>query len=67
MKSLPQHPWTPIDDVLAVIRDPKWMWPLNSRCKYVTLRLDVRDFHCIIMDRDGNEITLDELKHQHEE
>ena len=34
----------------------------NPKCKYITLRIDTRDLKCIIMDRDDNEITIDQLK-----
>lgn len=59
--------WIPIDGVMEVIqkmRDNKWLWPFNSRCKYITLRLDMRDGHCVIRDRNGNIISLADLNRQ---
>lgn len=43
-----------------------WTWWKNSRCKYINLRIDTRDGGFVrIFDRDGHEITLDELKYQY--
>jgi hypothetical protein len=59
--------WIPIDEVLAVIRDRNWVWFRNNRCKYISVRIDTRSrFHmCVIFDRYGAPITLDDLKLQH--
>lgn len=43
-----------------------WSWMRNGDCKYVSVRVDMRDGHCIIKDRYGKVIDLDKLKHQHE-
>jgi len=59
--------WIPIDGVMEVIqkmRENKWLWPFNSRCKYITLRLDMRDGHCVMRDRRGNIISLADLNRQ---
>jgi len=42
----------------------EWSWLRNSRCKYVTVRLDTRAGAHALLDRDGHEITLDELRWQ---
>ena len=42
----------------------KWKWVFNRRCKYITVRIDMRDGKCVIMDRDGKEITPEELEKQ---
>ncbi len=67
--NIPDSPpvWVSVDDVLKVIRDPRWIWAANSPCKYIQLRLDTRDGHCLIYDRDNNEITLRELSRQFDE
>lgn len=41
-----------------------WMWIKNMRCKYISLRIDMRDGTFIILDRDGNRISFDDLKRQ---
>lgn len=42
-----------------------WQWIKNSRCKYVQLRIDMRDGGFIIQDRHGKRISLDQLKYQY--
>ena len=42
----------------------KWVWRRNSQCKYVSLRFDTRGGDFIILDRDDNRITFEELKKQ---
>lgn len=60
------YPWLRLEDVLAVIRDPAWCWARNWRCKYIGVRMDTRTRTnlCVIYDRSGKPITLDELKFQ---
>jgi len=51
--------WDHIDDALAVIelaRAGRWVWMENPQCKYIELRIDMRDGGCIIKDREGNRI-----------
>lgn len=43
----------------------QWEWYLNSRCKYVELRIDMRTGHCIIRDREGKRLNPDDLAHQY--
>ena len=60
--------WDNIDDVLPVIeaaRDRKWKWVLNTACKYIELRVDMRDGGCIIKDRHGNRINPENLAYQY--
>jgi len=35
------------------MRAGEWVWYLNTKCKYVDLRVDMRDGGCIIMVDDG--------------
>ena len=42
----------------------KWNWLSNPACKYVSIRVDMRDGGFVLLDRDGNRITLDQLKGQ---
>ena len=64
------------DEVIAFIKEvtksdfdfdsePKWNWMRNPRCKYVQLRIDMRDGGFVILDRDNQRITFDELKYQY--
>jgi hypothetical protein len=43
----------------------EWSWARNSRCKYVTLRLDTRSGAYAIVDRNGNDITMGQLGWQY--
>jgi hypothetical protein len=42
----------------------KWSWTKNSKCKYINVRIDMRDGMCILEDRDGNQISIEKLEHQ---
>lgn len=57
--------WVPAQEVLDIITNEEWCWALNVRCKYVELRIDVRDGKCSIKDRDGNPITLEDVRYQY--
>jgi hypothetical protein len=51
--------WDHIDGALAVIelaRAGRWVWMENPQCKYIELRIDMRDGGCIIKDREGKRI-----------
>ena len=59
--------WDSIDDVIPIIkasRESKWSWVRNPRCKYIELRIDMRDGGCIIRDRNGTRIDPTELTYQ---
>ncbi len=43
----------------------KWSWPANTRCKYVTLSIDTRRGAFRVEDRDGHEITEEQLLWQY--
>jgi hypothetical protein len=46
--------------------DRAWSWVLNSRCKYIDIRIDMRDGAFILHDRDMERISIDQLKYQYE-
>lgn len=59
--------WDHIDDVLPVIeaaRAGKWTPYENMACKYIELRIDMRDGGCIIKNAHGERINPDELRKQ---
>ena len=61
--------WENIDEVIKVLEKMKreeWTWMKNSRCKYLNLRVDMRDGHCVIKDRNGLPINIEELNFQFE-
>lgn len=49
---------------LACVSTRRWSWHRNSRAKYVTLKIDTRSGAYKILDRDENEITLEQLEFQ---
>lgn len=60
--------WDNINDflrVLTAMREKKWIWVYNSKCKYVNLRVDMRDGGALLMDRDGKRIAPEELAWQY--
>lgn len=59
--------WESAQEALDVIFNDDWKWINNSRCKYISLRIDTRDGHCVIYDRHGKPITMNELKYQYGE
>ena len=59
--------WVPVSELVEHIQkalDNGWVWYKNSRCKYVSVRIDTRDGHSILCDRDGKVITLEEFDKQ---
>jgi hypothetical protein len=59
--------WDHVDDAIAVIelaRAGKWHWCENMRCKYIELRIDMRDGGALIRDRDGARIDPRDLLKQ---
>jgi hypothetical protein len=69
---MPFRPWDSIDDVIPVMKASmskelprKWSWVANSICKYIELRIDMRDGGCIIKNRRGERITPAELEYQY--
>lgn len=60
--------WNHLRDFVQVwnkMQKGEWQWFANPQCKYVGLRIDMRDGGCLIFDRDGNRITPEQLSHQH--
>lgn len=39
-----------------------WSWVRTPRCKYVDVRIDMRDGGFVIKDQDGKRISLEQLK-----
>jgi hypothetical protein len=42
-----------------------WSWARNWDCKYVDIRIDMRDGGFVLRDREGVRINLDQLKWQY--
>lgn len=60
--------WDSIEDVIAILRKVatrEWTWSRNTECKYLDLRLDMRDGGCIIKNREGVRISPEYLAWQY--
>jgi hypothetical protein len=62
-----QNIWDHLDDFLKVYETMKkgeWSWTKNIDCKYIDLRIDMRDGGCIISAK-GERITPEQLAWQY--
>lgn len=50
---------------LSVEDDYSWSWAKNWDCKYVDIRIDMRDGGFVLTDREGKRINLEQLKWQY--
>ena len=60
--------WDSIEDVADVItmsRKHEWSWALNPECKYINVRIDMRDGGCIISNDHKKRIDPKDLKYQY--
>jgi len=60
--------WDSIDDFLIVLqkmRKGEWNWFRNTNCKYVDLRVDMRDGGCLIYNNEGERIEIKDLDFQY--
>jgi len=63
-KASDTKPWMPDGNTLkpgAI----SWSWARNHQCKYVGLRIDMRDGGFVILNRDGQRISFEQLKWQY--
>jgi recombination DNA repair RAD52 pathway protein len=58
-----------LSDAVKAIKDcvanGHWQWYRNNRCKYITLRVDMRTGNVFMTNRDGKEIDVQTLYEQH--
>ena len=60
--------WDQLEDFLIVyfkMLRKKWSWVSNQRCKYVNLRIDMRDGGCLIHNNNGDRIDPKQLSYQY--
>jgi len=50
--------------IFKLVRKRRWSWTRNSQCKYLNIRIDMRDLSFLLEDRHGNEITIEQLNEQ---
>lgn len=56
--------WDDIRDVMAVLNDKRWSWAANTDCKYLNLRVDMRDGGCLI-EANSRRISPKQLRWQY--
>lgn len=59
--------WHHLSDVLPTLKAASrghWTWYNNFRCKYIELRIDMRDGGCIVRDSKGERIDPETLRKQ---
>ena len=60
--------WDQFEEFLAVYNkmlNEDWIWYKNMDCKYVDIRIDMRDGGCIIRNREGKRISPEQLAWQY--
>jgi hypothetical protein len=63
------HEHLELDALIAAIKHrvgskPHWHWVRNPDCKYIDIRIDMRDGGWVLLNRDRERISPDQLKHQ---
>lgn len=53
-----------VTEIVAKSLSGEWLWWMNSRCKYINVRIDMRSGDCLITDNHGQRIGPAELRHQ---
>ena len=59
--------WDHVSDAIPTLYKASkghWSWCYNMDCKYVELRIDMRDGGCLIRNREGNRISKEDLEKQ---
>lgn len=69
LKRFHQNSWDKLKDVgeavVEAINDKEWTWIKNWNCKYVSMRVDMRSGHCVLVNKEGKRISIDQLKYQY--
>lgn len=66
-KKIQSNTWDHFGDILPTLKAisrGEWYWGMNSRCKYIELRIDTRDGGCILYDRDRVRISPEQFAFQ---
>lgn len=65
-------PWESSKEVIKAVQQTikdslsgRWWWAKNSRCKYIDIRIDMRDGKCVLMDRESQRISIEDLQKQY--
>lgn len=64
------HDRSELDEVIGKLKsffDPTnkaWSWVFNTQCKYIDIRIDMRNGGFILKDRDGSRICIEQIEYQ---
>jgi hypothetical protein len=57
-----------MESLCSLLRDlvgSDWQWHRNTKCKYVSIRVDMRDGCAVLLDRHGNVIDEQAVRWQY--
>ena len=54
-----------VTELQKLFQGPHWSWVRNMSCKYVEIKIDMRDGGFILKDQHGKRISLDSVKWQY--
>lgn len=54
-----------IQETLDKVKKREWSWSRNMSCKYVDIRIDMRDGGAIMYSGGGGRISTDQLRYQY--
>ena len=58
MKETEQMNWIPFDEAVEIVKNiDRLDWFGNFKMKYLSIRIDTRDFKCLLLDRDNRVLT----------
>lgn len=70
-ESVSNNIWMPPKDfvrnmqrIFACAENEKWQWPKNWDCKYIDIRIDMRDGGHIITNKTGKRCSVESIEHQ---
>lgn len=52
--------WIPLKKIIKHLENRKFNWLADGRTKYLQIRIDTRDDHAVLLDRDGNVLAKSE-------
>ncbi len=63
-QAIGQIPVEEIKKIVKLVKEDKWAWLSNSRCKYISIHVDKETQLFDLYDRDDVKITLEQLQRQ---
>lgn len=55
-----------IRELVRLIADEEWRWSMNPECKYIDIRIDMRDGGHVLTNRSGNRISIEGIRWQYD-